>query len=354
MKKSLQISDIHHGYIKGKATNNGWALCIGAGTSLPIFPKWKDLVINLIKKDSNLKEISSIDEIISSFSFDALIQAASRIHGTDENKFTQILSNELYEPLKSQVTAEEWLSVCNIFTAITSSRIKDPHWINYIKVRERLFKKTTAYSIAKIIIDSCKRDVAPAAILSFNAESLLYSLINSFEREPHLGKVKKAGDLKVLIDLITVSISSKCKGRIPYYFCHGALLSKLTKNKDFRLTSTSKLVFSESSYLQLANSSFSWQSINFLNICSTYTVIFIGVSLTDPNIRKWLTWIQNERNKDILEETDSTQHFWITKKTTYEDSMRWTEASVYHLGVRVIWINEWNETEIVLKNLVGL
>lgn len=354
MKKSLQVSDIHHGYIKGRALNTGWALCIGAGTSLPVFPNWKDLVINLIKKDPSRVDTKSIIEISSTFSFDALIQAATNVLGLDDESFTELLSNELYNPLRSKVSDGEWASICNIFTAITSSRIKDPHWINYIKVRERLFNKTTAYSLAKIVRESYKKNIAPIAILSFNAESLLFSLINSFEREPYLGKVKKSGELKVLTDIITVSIASKCKGRIPYYFCHGALLSKLTATKDFRLTSTSKLVFSETSYLQLANSSFSWQSNNFLNICSNYTVIFVGVSLTDPNMRKWLTWTQEERNLDIQKETDSTQHFWITKKPKYQDTMRWMEASVYHLGVRIIWINNWNETELVMKNLIGI
>lgn len=354
MKKSLQVQDIHHGYIKGKALHTGWALCIGAGTSLPVFPNWKDLVINLIKKDSSITNTNSIDEILSTFSFDALIQAASNILGLSDDSFTELLSNELYNPLKSKVNAEEWISICKIFTALTSSRIKDPHWINYIKVRERLFNKTTAYSIAKLVRESYKKNLAPVAILSFNAESLLFSLINSFEREPFIGKEKKTGELKVLTDIITVSIASKCKGRIPYYFCHGAMLSKLTSNKDFRITSTSKLVFSETSYLQLANSSFSWQSNNFLNICSNYSVIFVGVSLTDPNMRKWLTWTQEERNLDINKEIDSTQHFWITKKPKYKETMRWMEASVCHLGVRIIWINNWNETETVLKNLIGI
>jgi hypothetical protein len=354
VKKRLQASDIHHGYLKGKAKNKGWALCIGAGTSLPAFPNWQNLVINLIKKDSYLKDLKSIPEIISSFNLDALIQASSRIFGIDENKFTQILSSELYSNIKSKTTKEEWVSVCKIFTSINANKTKDPDWENFINVRERLFKSTTSYALAKIIIDSYEKNIAPDAILSFNAESLLYSLINSFEREPYIGKVKKTGEVKDLVDLITVSISSKCKGRIPYYFCHGALLSELTPRKDLRLSSTSKLVFSESSYLQIANSSFSWQSINFLNICSNFSVIFVGVSLTDPNMRKWLTWIQNERNIDIQININSTQHFWITKKSKFEDTMRWTEASVYHLGVRVIWINDWGETESVLRKLIGL
>ena len=354
MKKSLQFDDIYFGYLKGKASTKGWALCIGAGTSLPAFPNWLDLVKNLIKKDPNINDATTIQEIIESFSLDALIQASWHILGISEEDFTKILSEELYDKIKTQTTEKEWDSICQIFTTINANRTKDGDWINFIKVREKLFKETSSYALAKIIIDSYDNQIAPDAILSFNAEPLLYSLINSFERGPYIGKTKKPDEVKEIIDLITTSISSKCKGRIPYYFCHGALLNNLRETNDQRLNSTSKLVFLEGSYLQIANTSFSWQSINFLNVCSDSTVIFIGVSLTDPNMRKWLTWIQNERKKDIGENVESTQHFWLCRKPKNSNTIKWTEASVMHLGIRIIWLDEWSQTEEIMRKLLGL
>ncbi|RZL35827.1 MAG: hypothetical protein EOP00_30030, partial [Pedobacter sp.] len=223
---------------------------------------------------------------------------------------------------------------------------------DFIAVRERLFKKSSSYALAKIIIESYDAGFPPSSILSFNAEPLLYSLINSFERERVI--IESNSQVRDLVDLITISIASKAKGRIPYYFCHGALLSNLSEKPDKRLQSTSKLVFSESSYLQIANTSFSWQSVNFLSLCANTAVIFIGVSLSDPNMRKWLTWIQNERSKDIQEETDSTQHFWINKLPEFKESIPWIESSVLHLGIRVIWIENWDEVENTMRKLLGL
>lgn len=354
MKKSLSLSDINHGYLKGKANTKGWALCIGAGTSLPAFPDWINLVKNLVLRDDNTIDNSEINEILSKFSLDALIQASVHILNLPEEEFTEILSNELYSKIRNQISDKEWKSVSQIFTTVNANRTKDTDWRNFIQVREKLFKNTSAYALGKIIIEAYENNLAPDAILSFNAEPLLYSLINSFEREPYIGKKKKPNEVKEIIDLITTSISSKCKGRIPYYFCHGALLNKLKESYDHRLNATSKLVFSEGSYLQIANTSFSWQSINFLKVCSESTVIFIGVSLTDPNMRKWLTWIQNERKKDIGENVESTQHFWICKNPEYKISKKWIEASVLHLGIRIIWINEWSESEKLMRNLLGL
>lgn len=354
MKKSIIYPDIPDSYLKGKATTRGWSLCIGAGTSLPIFPSWEKLVINLIKKDPNLKDQNSINEILDSFSLDALIQAASNLLEVSEEEFVEILSTELYSKIKLAASKDEWNSIRKIFTSINANNTKDKDWINFINFRDRILKNTSAYGLAKSIVDSYNQNLAPSSILSFNAEPLLYSLINSFEREPFIGKVKKAKEVPEIIDLITVSISSKCKGRIPYYFCHGALLSELTSKSDVRLKSTSKLVFSESSYLQLANSNYAWQSINFLNVCSETTVIFIGVSLTDPNMRKWLTWIQNERNNDVDTSIKGTQHFWVNTKPDNEDTMRWMEASVLHLGIRIIWLNDWNETEELIRKIIGI
>jgi hypothetical protein len=354
MKESIIYPNIPEGFLKGKALTKGWSLCIGAGTSLPIFPSWEKLVINLIKKDKNLKNHSSIDEILGSFSLDALIQAASNLLDLSEDEFVETLSNELYSNIKDNTTSEEWDSICNIFTSIKANGTKDPDWINFINAREKIFSNTSAYGLARLIVDSYNQNIEPTAILSFNAEPLLYALINSYEREPFIGKVKKEKEVREMIDLITVSISSKCKGRIPYYFCHGALLSQLSSKDDVRLKSTSKLVFSESSYLELANSNYAWQSINFLNTCSESTVLFIGVSLTDPNMRKWLTWIQNERNNDIEVDAKGTQHFWINTLPKNEDTMRWMEAAVLHLGIRIIWINDWSETEDLVRKIIGI
>jgi hypothetical protein len=69
-------------------------------------------------------------------------------------------------------------------------------------------------------------------------------------------------------------------------------------------------------------------------------------------MRKWLSWVQTERNVDINETVNSTQHFWINKKPQDETIMTWMEAAVYHLGVRIIWINHWNEVAIVLKKII--
>ena len=79
MKQRLNSFDIKHSYLKGKAITKGWSLCIGAGTSIPAFPNWYYLVKNLILKDKDINDEKQCNEILSTFSLDALIQASSLI-----------------------------------------------------------------------------------------------------------------------------------------------------------------------------------------------------------------------------------------------------------------------------------
>ena len=351
MKKRLYGSTIQYGLIKGSVKTGNWTLCIGAGTSCPIFPSWKELVGAIILDIYPDITDEAKTEILNSFDLDTLIQAACNIKG--ESSFADWLSEKLYSKLKNQIPSNDWGKLCKILTAHIANIYKDKDWNTFIKYRDTLFKQTTAYSLAKVLVDSYGSTLSPSAILSFNAEPLLYSLINSFIREKAIGK-KFKGCCPELLELHTLSALPSQRGRIPYYYCHGALLDWISPKKRFIYNAKSKLVFSENQYLSLSNSVYSWQSTIFLNACVNSVVVFIGVSLSDSNMRKWLNCVQIERNKDIGNITNSTKHFWITKIPQNKETMDWMEASVLHLGVRIIWIEEWNQTSDVLKKIIGL
>ncbi|RZL42495.1 MAG: hypothetical protein EOP00_23430, partial [Pedobacter sp.] len=136
MKQRLLGKEITNGYLKGKAITKGWSLCIGAGTSVPVFPNWRDLVLNLIKRDPNSLNEKAYEEILDSFSLDALIQASTQILNLKEEEFTNILSQELYSKIISNTSSEEWKSIQNIFTTIKANRTIKNDWKNFIAVRE--------------------------------------------------------------------------------------------------------------------------------------------------------------------------------------------------------------------------
>jgi hypothetical protein len=138
------------------------------------------------------------------------------------------------------------------------------------------------------------------------------------------------------------------------------LLAPLSKKRSPLLTASDKLVFSESSYLNLANTNFSWQSTEFISYCLNHTIIFIGVSLTDPNMRRWLSWIQKLKETEVLENNilpkevlkQSYSHYWINKKPDNIEEIEWIEACVKHLGIKIIWLDKWEDLHQTLKLMI--
>ena len=187
---------------------------------------------------------------------------------------------------------------------------------------------------------------------------MLFALINSFVYEIFIAKrLDRSKHPKSVLDFINRSISYHNKRRIRYIFNHG-VLAVPGGEKDSYASATDKLVFREGEYLNLANNAFSWQSSEFMSIASVRPIVFVGVSLSDANMRRWLTWIQTNRANEIQMTNGtprtSTRHFWITKKPLSLELTTWIEACVCRLGVRIVWIDKWEDIGLTLAKMLGI
>ena len=131
MKKRLYGSTIQYGLIKGSVKTGNWTLCIGAGTSCPIFPSWKELVGAIILDIYPDITDEAKTEILNSFDLDTLIQAACNIKG--ESSFADWLSEKLYSKLKNQIPSNDWGKLCKILTAHIAKIYKEKDWNTFIK-----------------------------------------------------------------------------------------------------------------------------------------------------------------------------------------------------------------------------
>lgn len=356
-KKGLFVGNIGP-ILQDRSQKGGWVLCIGAGTSKPMFPDWNLLVERLITKDvgaTNANELAV--KLLSQYSPDALIQAAHDRLGCTDDKFFEVLSNELYNDVRSRISLKEW----KFFTEMVSARLAEyrrSEWISYLQLIRNYFPSLSALPLAEIVSETVGTPIAPTAIMSFNAEPILASLVNAFLRINKLTAKEASEGLGQRLDLITHSISNRNSQRIPYYFIHGLLPVPSSTKKRRMMDSVDKLVFSETEYLQMANSTFSWQSSVFLDLTSTRSTVFVGVSLSDPNMRRWLSWTHINRMKELgtrfAYSGASTSHYWITRQPDSVDERLWMESSVEHLGVRIIWLNDWSEIGAALNPMLGL
>jgi len=359
-KEGLELNKLTN-ILKDKTRTSGWALCIGAGTSVPAFPNWGILVERLAAHDVGYPDaIALIADLANYFSYDALIQAANDRLGLDAKDFANLLINELYKDIKDKLTSSEWRFFTRVLSSMRVGNFKPQEWNKFLDIIRRYFGHISALPIAEVIAEVYETNLAPDAILSFNAEPLLVALINAFVSKriaPSLSPISKRGELKAVTDIVTHGISNRRANRIPYYFCHGLLPVPVSPARNQATQSLDKLVFSEATYLQLSNTSFSWQSSVFIDVCSSKSVLFIGVSLSDSNMRRWLSWIHANRIQELRERNAyrgvSTSHYWINKSPISDQERLWIESSVAHLGVRLIWINDWNEIGQALRLMLG-
>jgi len=135
---------------------------------------------------------------------------------------------------------------------------------------------------------------------------------------------------------------------LPIYHVHGYL------PRSGKIASTKNIVFSEDSYHTQFIEPFSWSNLIQLNKLNQNTCLFIGLSLTDPNLRRLLD-VANRKDPN-----NNLNHF-IIKKTPSLDSnnekvdelmMFLEEQDANELGLNVIWVNEFDEVSTLVKKLI--
>lgn len=143
------------------------------------------------------------------------------------------------------------------------------------------------------------------------------------------------------------------------YHVHGFLPQE---KEDYENLTKSLLVFSEEGYHKLMQEPYNWANISQLNYMINNTCLFIGLSMTDPNMRRLLEIAAQKRT----ENNGECQHYAIMRRFKIKDSEeaesikrfeRINESiqeSVFEeLGVNVLWIDEFSEIPIILKQIKG-
>lgn len=337
--------------LQSKAGLSGWTLCIGAGTSYPMFPNWYALVTDLVSQDIGPDKAKDIMPSLSNgFGLDALVQAGRDRLGLSSDRFADFLSNRLYAGVNQKLSNAEWKIFRKGLAVFHPGDMPASDWTEFQKIVSSHFPSVSATDLASAVVDAEDVGCGPAAIISFNAEPLLYALINA--QVSMNGPTKQ----KSLLDRITRSLSNRTSGRIPYIFCHGLLPIEGHPSPDWH--SIDKLVFSETEYLQVVNSGFTWQSSTFFENCMSRSVVFVGLSFSDPNLRRWLGIMHQNRTRELRSigrgDVSSAHHYWFRTVPTSTEEARWVEAAVAHLGVRLIWLRDWSEAGLALRSILGI
>lgn len=359
MIKSIQgIDNKFRGTVGG---NRAWTLCVGAGVSAGIIPIWSNLTKNLVNKVFE-KEYSQEDFVNLTkqlgWGLDSLLQACANeiiSNGESVEKFNEYLEYCLYKDVLEKIDQIGLRSeFCQALNNPRKLRVKESKKL--LKFFDDNYANTTLVKLSKVLVKSSLQDVAPQAIINFNADTLLYAYLDLCLIQQHSEKIGRWLHPSVAFRKVLRGASGIIKGTVPIYHCHGALYPATTQSKSF--DSRDQLVFLEESYLNIASSMATWAQSLFLYHAQHTNLVIAGHSLADPNIRKWLNWSFESSRKEIQTLSEAThvapRHIWITKAPADEEAKYIQEVGLTHLGVRVCWINEWNEVDAVLENLLAI
>lgn len=158
---------------------------------------------------------------------------------------------------------------------------------------------------------------------------------------------------------------------LPVYHVHGFL----PKNRsDYESLEKSTLVFSEEGYHQIYSEAYHWSNLVQLNKLRENNCLMVGLSMTDPNLRRLLDI--SARN------IEKTKHFAFMKRITsesfcYENATALkkkkqiississakefldrhhslNEELMKELGVEVIWYEDYDQIPIILEQIANL
>ncbi len=126
---------------------------------------------------------------------------------------------------------------------------------------------------------------------------------------------------------------------LPIYHVHGLLPRKGRISKD------TEIVFSEDSYHTQFIDPFSWSNLIQLNKLSQNNCLLIGLSLTDPNLRRLLD-VSNRKNP-----SNNLNHYIVKKTPSFTGStntidkitMLLEEQDANQLGLNVIWVDDFDD-----------
>ncbi|WP_461631997.1 SIR2 family protein [Labilibaculum euxinus] len=160
---------------------------------------------------------------------------------------------------------------------------------------------------------------------------------------------------------------------LPIYHVHGYL------PENNKLTDSNKITFGENNYHQQYSDIYSWNNIVQINKFRENTCLFIGSSLTDPNIRRLLDIAHKQKG-------NKRKHHYIFKKRieikflrtkleaaltsenlnsknnaelNFDETLgllkgiheRFEENDSASFGVQTIWVDNYNEIPLILKKM---
>jgi len=225
---------------------------------------------------------------------------------------------------------------------------------------ENTYKDSSLLGMVRFLIAAAHAGRKPHAIITFNADTLLETLIYLFLRRDHYQGPEPHGHPSYhykSVNRPSLIAHHQRKEKTNIFHCHGTVMPKQSipiQPKDSR----DRLVFLEREYLRIASISASWPETLFLYHAQTTKMIFVGLSMSDANIRRWMSASENELSLDYSQmftgKRVNPEHLWLTRQPSDSHMSQLKLVSMLHLGIRPAWLTAWTDLESALSNMLAL
>lgn len=268
-------------------------LFLGAGVSMSAkMPSWNDLLKGLMSEVKQLK-------------------------GDTLEAFKEMSTHVFDECGDSYLVMARYLQ--------SAIRLHDKNMVFSDFIRNHLYSKVHTSSLLK--------DLASIVQLRKTDEIITYNFDNILEQELSNRGLQEGNDFLAISKDAEISDHSK----IPIYHVHGIIPEKGPADV---------VVFSEEEYHKRYSNPFHWSNIEQLHALSRKHCFFIGLSMTDPNLRRLLDAARNINN------TDTENHYAFLRRQKQEKYclVNVAEACKYmHVSESLIDKNKQKDIYTLLK-----
>jgi hypothetical protein len=358
--KELDATALNFG---GHLASSKWTLCIGAGASRGILPTWLELSRRLVNYTfSTSYSEDDFGRLVSDsgWGLDSWIQACAnhyRVIGKSNAEFFDLIERQLYADLRdrSRVAKLEEVLI-TVLDRPRSASIKDVERV--CDFLEREYARCSLVGLVRFLLRAVEQGKSPEAIISFNADTLLHTLIELYERREHHRRREFRLPIKHAFKTVLRPLDS-AKTLIAIYHCHGAIKPKpLSATSRSPRDSRDRAIFLESEYIRVATEASSWAETLFMFHAQTSKIVFVGLSMSDPNMRRWMALSNQSALQDLKAMTNRTEmtprHIWLTTDPSDPALKRLRNESLIHLGIRPGWLRDWSQIEHALCNLLSV
>ncbi|WP_164525432.1 SIR2 family protein [Siminovitchia acidinfaciens] len=322
--------------LKGIYNNEHISLFLGSGVSKDCgLPLWDELIGRL--SSGIISNLMDLD-----------------LHYTEKNLLTKELSDLLSNnPLLSASYLERGFS--NTYSKkVKKGKGKGKVSFNN-KIHENLYsqfnnlenKESQIFKIAESILQSTSNK-GIKKVITYNYDDLLQLCLNKLNPSCEVQTIYKD--------------SNREPRQFPIYHVHGFLPQRMENYPEYNIDEQ-EIIFTEDSYYKLQNEPYSWRNLTQINAFREDTVLMIGLSLTDPNIRRLLmqTSQQTDKKHFILlhrysGSTSKNLEDLIPKVTNKFLDLHHhiLEENFKKLGVNVIWYENHSDIADLLTDIFGL